>query len=172
MKVDAYPNFDRITLGTQGPIGVQTVFNAPNERIIELEGVHLDRERILDRAQRSGLIERVELQMEDEGRRSVQMRVLTRRPVEHRIWQESGALIGTCEGLKARNSRWLCRANLLERHVLPLISRPRRRPSRMATAQQRFRGKRITIDLLDAEIVMFCVSSRTSAGKTLWWPRA
>ena len=153
MKVDAYPNFDRITLGTQGPIGVQTVFNAPNERIIELEGVHLDRERLLDRAHRSGLIERVELQMEDEGRRSVQMRVLTRRPVEHRIWQESGALYWDVRGPQGTEQPVALQGESSRTPRVAAYQQATQEAIRnLATAQQRFRGKRITIDLLDAEI--------------------
>ena len=90
--------------------------------------------------------------MEDEGRRSVQMRVLTRRPVEHRIWQESGAFMGRARAPRHGTAGGFAGRIFSNATCCAYQQATQEAIRNLATAQQRFRGKRITIDLLDAEI--------------------
>ena len=153
LKVRSEKGFDRIELALKGGVAVRTLFNSPHEKVIALEGVSLPFERPVRHKPATGAIEYVELSPDPEGRNWVRMGVRSRKPVEHRIWQEKGQLLWdtrTTEPsmVKDQNSGQSSSAP----RVAAYQQATQEAIKNLATAQRRFRGKRITIDLLAADI--------------------
>tara|TARA_B100000683_G_scaffold262453_1_gene289559 strand:+ start:1443 stop:3992 length:2550 start_codon:yes stop_codon:yes gene_type:complete len=153
LKVKSEQGFDRIELALQGGVAVRTLSNSPLEKVIALEGVSLPYERPVRHKPNSGAIEYVELSPDPEGRNWVRMGVRSRNPVEHRIWQENGKLFWDtrAEGMPVAQATTSGQSSSTPR-VAAYQQATQEAIKNLATAQRRFRGKRITIDLLDADI--------------------
>ena len=157
---DAYRRFDqgrtfsqedgfmRIAIDATQVVGVRTIANAPLARTIALDGARLQENKILSLRRSEGPIEHVRLIPDEYGHPVVKMQLKLREKVDHSIWQNNGKVLWDIRPVETESK---ISASSTPR-VAAYQQSTQEAIKNLAAAKRRFRGKRITIDLLDAEI--------------------
>lgn len=149
VSFDKKNGFWRLRLDTGGAVTVRTVKNAPDEKIIALDGARADQRLLGARGLRGGPIAEVTLARDELRTDSVRVKLALVADVEHSVWQKDGAVywdVRTHEPALARSD------DRVQPSAAPFSTVP------VTLAQQglaaaAYRGKKITIDLQDADIV-------------------
>jgi type IV pilus assembly protein PilQ len=143
--------FERLQAKTAGSVTVRTVANGPRKKTIALDGVHFDKDHFGFKKIDNPVIDGIEV---SPGTRdgSVHVSLLVNEDVEHSVWQKEGMLFWDVRDQGQRISQ-----------KPKAITGPQPRAAGYATAltlsahegmaAKRYRGKKITIDLQEADIV-------------------
>ena len=140
--------FMRIAIDATQVVGVRTIANAPLARTIALDGARLQENKILSLRRSEGPIEHVRLIPDENGHPVVKMQLKLREKVDHSIWQNNGKVLWDIRPVETESK---ISASSTPR-VAAYQQSTQEAIKNLAAAKRRFRGKRITIDLLDAEI--------------------
>ncbi len=146
---DKKNGFWRLRLETGAPVTVRTVKNAADEKIVALDGARVPQRLLGARGLRGGPVADVALARDDLRSDSARVKLVLVGDVEHSVWQKDGAVywdVRAREQLVARND------DRVQPAAAPFSTAP------ITLAQQglaaaAYRGKKITIDLQDADIV-------------------
>lgn len=158
MGFEQKDGFARLHFTVNGAAAARTVVSSPRERIIVLDGVQADPSWLGVKNAPTAYIESVTVSEEKSSKGGVRIQMRFREDVESAIWQRDGILY------------WDVRATATPVQTAstnptsPSVDRPQ--PSAAgytatvsqtvadgAAKQSRFRGKKVTIDLVDADIV-------------------
>lgn len=149
LSFDKKNGFWRLRLDTGGAVAVRTVKNAPDEKIVALDGARAPQHLLGARGLRGGPVADVILARDEQRPDSVRVKLALAADVEHSVWQKDGAVywdIRTTDAPIARSD------DRVQPSAAPFSTAP------ISFAQEglaaaAYRGKKITIDLQDADIV-------------------
>ncbi|OGQ13375.1 MAG: hypothetical protein A2138_13035 [Deltaproteobacteria bacterium RBG_16_71_12] len=149
VSFDKKNGFWRLRLDTGGAVTVRTVKNAPDEKIIGLDGARVPQHLLGARGLRGGPVADVVLARDELRADSARIKLALVADVEHSLWQKDGVVywdVRTHEPAIARGD------DRVQPSAAPFSTAP------VTLAQQglaaaAYRGKKITIDLQDADIV-------------------
>jgi len=149
---DKKNGFWRLRLDTAGAVTVRTVKSSPTEKIISLDGARIADALVGARGLRGGPVEDVTLER-DTGKDSVRVRLSLSSPVDDSAWQRDGAVYWDVRA--AGDVATVAAAPSMSRvqpSAAPFSSGPITLSREVATAAS-FKGKKITIDIQDADII-------------------
>jgi type IV pilus assembly protein PilQ len=151
-RLEEKKGFMRLRLDVDGTTAVRTVGNSPRSKSISLEGAQLASAEPQVRRYSTGPIESVEIAPDPAGRHAARVNVHFRESVEQSVWQKDGDVLWdvrtkspASNGYIARQGRAQPRAAGYRTEITST--------ARELSANRRYRGKRITIDLMDADIL-------------------
>lgn len=144
--------FWRLKLGVTAQAAVRTVMDGPTKKAIVLDGVKADK-RLLGRKDfHQGPLDAVVISPTERHDGAVRVELLLASEVEHSVWQKGGAVYWD---LRDKGQPSPAVASSADRpqpraapHAVTLSS-----AAHEGASARRFRGKKITIDLMDADIV-------------------
>ena len=150
-KHESKKGFERLHATISGPVTVRTVANGPRKKTIALDGVTMEAAQLgFQSIKNSQLIEGLEL-TEGARKSTTHVTMVVASDVEHSVWQKQGKLF------------WDVRGKNQKAEPVAQTSRPQPRAAGYSTelaltahegmAAKRYRGKKITIDLQEADIV-------------------
>lgn len=143
---EAKGGFWRLKLDVGGPVAVRTVANGPREKVIALDGVRLN--GAVPTLQ-GGPVAAVRLTPTEKAG-SVKVALALHDDVEHSVWQKDGAVFWDLRPKSAAPA--LARADRAQPAAAPFSIGATTMAHEGMTART-YRGKKITIDLMDADIV-------------------
>jgi type IV pilus assembly protein PilQ len=144
---DQKNGFWRLRLDTAGPVTVKTVKNSPTEKVLSLDGARVKDGLVGRRGLTGGPVADVVVERVD-GRDAVLVRLLLSEPVEDSAWQRDGTVYWDVKRSVALADSGQER---VQPTAAPFSSGPLTVTREVATAQS-FRGKKITVDMQDAEM--------------------
>jgi type IV pilus assembly protein PilQ len=149
VSLERKDGFYRIRLDVTGKASVHTVKDSPLKKAIALGGV--DAGAMLGRKDfNQGPVDALDITRADRADDTVRVELLLTRAVEHSVWQKDGAVFWdirekSASGAVATSDRPQPRA---APHAVSLSS-----VAQEGAASRRYQGKKITIDLMDADII-------------------
>ncbi|MBI1949100.1 MAG: type IV pilus secretin PilQ [Deltaproteobacteria bacterium] len=149
VSFDKKNGFWRLRLDTGGAVAVRTVKNAPDEKIVALDGARVAQHLLGARGLRGGPVADVILARDELRADSVRVKLALVGDVEHSVWQKDGAVywdVRTNEPVVARSD------DRVQPSAAPFSTAPLAL-AQTGLAAAAYRGKKITIDLQDADIV-------------------
>lgn len=153
LSVEEKNGFHRLSLTVGAAVAIRTVKDGPREKTVILEGVTLD-DRIAGRHDLAkGPLEAAVISRA-EHRPGAQVELLLSDDVEHSVWQRDGRVYwdvrvqGASAPMAAASLREDRPQPRAAPHTVTLAA-----AAQEGTAARRFRGKKITLDLMDADIV-------------------
>lgn len=148
---DKKNGFWRLRLDTAGTVTVRTVKNSPTEKIIALDGARVADSLVGSRGLRGGAVADVALDR-DSGRDSIRVRLSLSGAVEDSVWQKDGAVYWDIRSTSDAAPTIASTAGRVQPSAAPFSSGPVTLSREVATAAS-FKGKKITIDMQDADII-------------------
>jgi type IV pilus assembly protein PilQ len=148
---DKKNGFWRLRLDTAGAVTVRTVKNSPTEKIIALDGARVADSLLGSRGLRGGSVADVALDR-DSGRDSLRVRLSLSGAVEDSVWQKDGAVYWDIRSMSDAAPTIASTAGRVQPSAAPFSSGPVTLSREVATAAS-FKGKKITIDMQDADII-------------------
>jgi type IV pilus assembly protein PilQ len=142
---DQKNGFWRLRLDTSGSVTVKTVKNSPTEKVLSLEGAKVQDGLLGSRGLSGGPVSDVIVER-NESRGAVLVHLVLAEPVEDSAWQRDGSVYWD-----VRRSAALADQERVQPTAAPFSSGPVSVTREVATAQS-FRGKKITVDMQDAEM--------------------
>jgi type IV pilus assembly protein PilQ len=153
VSLDKKNGFWRLRMSTGGGASVRTVKNAGDEKVIALDGVRAPTSLLGSRALSGGPISDVVVEGDPHRAGSTRVTVKLRTEVEHSVWQRDGAVFWDVRAQAASAAPSVAQAgDRVQPSAAPFASGPVTLAQQATTAQS-FRGKKVTIDMQDAEIV-------------------
>ncbi len=155
LTFDKKNGFWRLRLDTAGAVTVRTVKNAPDEKIIALDGARASASLMGSRGLGGGPVRDVVVENDPHRAGSLRISLKLDGDVDHSAWQRDGALFWDVRPLSASSAPALASNGQLDRVqpvAAPFSSGPITLAQQSATAAS-FRGKKVTIDIQDADIV-------------------
>lgn len=144
--------FWRLKLGVTAQASVRTVMDSPTKKAIVLDGVRASTRMLGKKDFHQGPLDAVIISPTERHDGAVRVELLLASEVEHSVWQKGGAVYWDLRhkgqpapGVASTADRPQPRA---APHAITLSS-----AAHEGASARRFRGKRITIDLMDADIV-------------------
>ncbi len=152
LSFDKKNGFWRLKADVGGAVAVRTVKNAPDEKVIALDGVRASSRLLGSRGLSGGPVRDVVVTRDDNRKDSVRMRLVLNEDVEHSVWQKDGAVYWD---VRPAASRAVASASERVQPSAAPFSTGSTSLSLASTglAAARYHGKKITIDLQDADIV-------------------
>jgi type IV pilus assembly protein PilQ len=148
---DKKNGFWRLRLDTAGAVTVRTVKTSPTEKIIALDGARVADSLLGSRGLRGGSVADVALDR-DSGRDSIRVRLSLSGAVEDSVWQKDGAVYWDIRSMSDAAPTIASTAGRVQPSAAPFSSGPVTLSREVATAAS-FKGKKITIDMQDADII-------------------
>jgi len=148
---DKKNGFWRLRLDTVGAVTVRTVKNTPTEKIIALDGARIADSLLGSRGLGGGPVADIALER-DSGRDSVRVRLSLNAAVEDSAWQKDGAVYWDVRSSADAAQTVASTAGRVQPSAAPFSSGPITLSRELATAAS-FKGKKITIDIQDADII-------------------
>jgi type IV pilus assembly protein PilQ len=149
VALDPKNGFWRLRLETGGAVAVRTVKNAGDEKVIALDGVRAPAALVGARGLAGGLIKDVVVEPDPRREGSVRVALKLRGDVEHSAWQRDGVVFWDVRPVAATVRPAVER---VQPSAAPWTSGPVTIAQQTAPAAA-FKGKKVTIDMQDAEIV-------------------
>lgn len=149
LSFDKKNGFWRLRLDTGGAVTVRTVKNAPDEKVIALDGARAPQHLLGARGLRGGPVADVSLARDEQRPDSVRVKLALASDVEHSVWQKDGAVYWDVRAPEAVVAQ---RDQRIQPTAAPFSTAPITFAQEGLTAAA-YRGKKITIDLQDADIV-------------------
>ena len=152
MSFDKRNGFWRLRLETGGSVAVRTVKSSPEERILALDGVRLTEAQLAARIPTGGPVTQISLTRDPHRTDSIRISLRLSEPIEQSVWQRDGSVYWDARSVGAPPPATVASLDRVQPAAAPFASGP------MTLAQQgiisaSYRGKKITIDLMDADIV-------------------
>ncbi|MCC7070477.1 MAG: type IV pilus secretin PilQ [Deltaproteobacteria bacterium] len=149
VSFDRKNGFWRLRLDTGAPVTVRTVKNAPDEKVVALDGARVPQRLLGARGLRGGPVVDVVLAHDDVRADSARVKLVVVGDVEHSVWQKDGSVYWD---VRAREATVARSDDRVQPAAAPFSTAP------ITVAQQglaaaAYRGKKVTIDLQDADIV-------------------
>lgn len=148
---DKKNGFWRLRLDTAGPVTVRTVKNAPDEKVIALDGARASSALLGARGLVGGPVKDVVVEADPHRKNSLRVTLKLNADVEHSAWQKDGAVFWDVRS-STSSSPTLAQADRVQPTAAPFSSGPVTIAQQTATAAS-FKGKKVTIDIQDADIV-------------------
>ncbi len=146
--------FWRLRLDVTGPVAVRTVANGPREKVIALDGARLGAG--LTKAMHGGPVEGVRIMKDDKKADSVRVVLALSGEIEQSVWQKDGAVFWD---VRPQSDASTVASAMVEGPqdraqpaAAPFVLGTTTMAREGITARS-YRGKKITIDLMDADIV-------------------
>jgi type IV pilus assembly protein PilQ len=143
--------FWRLKLGVTAQASVRTVMDGPTKKAIVLDGVRANSSLVGKKDFHEGPLDGVEISAAGRQDGAVRVELLLASEVDHSVWQKGGAVFWDLRDKSqspapvASNDRPQPRA---APHAVTLSA-----AAHEGASARRYRGKKITIDLMDADIV-------------------
>lgn len=150
-KFDKKNGFWRLRLDTAGAVTVRTVKNSPTEKVLSLDGARVADSLLGSRGLAGGPVKDVRLER-DASRDAVRVHLTLAEPVEDSAWQKDGAVYWDVRGGSAAAPMVASSQDRVQPSAAPFSSGPITLSREIATAAS-FKGKKITIDIQDADII-------------------
>jgi type IV pilus assembly protein PilQ len=152
VRFDKKNGFWRLRLDTNaaGAASVRTIKNADDEKVIALDGVRAPAHLLGSRALVGGPVADVVVEQDPNRSGSTRIALKVHGNVEHSVWQKDGAVFWDVRPQVTTLSQ--TGADRVQPAAAPFASGPVTL-AQQTTAAQSFRGKKVTIDMQDAEIV-------------------
>ncbi len=150
VSFDKKNGFWRLRLDTAGPVTVRTVKNTPTEKVLLLDGARIKDSLLGSRGLAGGPVSDISVSR-DEHRAGVRVTMRTSGAVEDSAWQKDGAVYWD---VRSAGSAAVVASNAgrVQPSAAPFSSGPITLSRELATAAS-FKGKKITIDIQDADII-------------------
>jgi type IV pilus assembly protein PilQ len=153
LTFDRKNGFWRLKAELGGAVAVRTVKNAPDEKVIALDGVRAPARLFGSRSLAGGPVRDVVVMKDDNRADSVRIRLALADDVEHSVWQKDGAVFWDVrEAGAAPVARAAPRSERVQPAAAP-FSTGSITFAQEGMAAATYRGKKITLDLQDADIV-------------------
>ncbi len=150
LTFDKRNGFWRLKLDLGGAVVVRTVKNGPDEKVIALDGVRAASKWLTTRAG-DGPISAIDVSVDETKRDSVRVRLSLAGPVEHSVWQRDGAVFWDIRE-SAAPATVASNAQRVQPSAAPFSSGTLTLAQEGMTAAT-FKGKKITIDIMEGDIV-------------------
>jgi len=147
---DKKNGFWRLRLDTAGAVTVRTVKNSPTEKVLSLEGARIKDSLLGSRGLAGGPVTDIRLER-DAARDAVRVHLSLASPVEDSAWQKDGAVYWDVRSGGAAPVMAMAQ-DRVQPSAAPFSSGPITLSREVATAAS-FKGKKITIDIQDADII-------------------
>jgi type IV pilus assembly protein PilQ len=150
VSFDKKNGFWRLRLDTAGPVTVRTVKSTPTEKVLLLDGARIKDSLLGNRGLTGGPVSDITVSR-DENRAGVRVTMRTNGSVEDSAWQKDGAVYWD---VRSAGSSAVVASNAgrVQPSAAPFSSGPITLSRELATAAS-FKGKKITIDIQDADII-------------------
>ena len=149
---DQKNGFWRLRLDTAGAVTVRTVKNSPDEKIIALDGARIGDALLGDRGYVGGPIAGVSIERDANRADSVRVRMSLKGAIDDSAWQRDGSVYWDIRSAGATAPALASNSSRVQPSAAPFSSGPITLSRELATAAS-FKGKKITIDIQDADIV-------------------
>ncbi|HEY1098629.1 MAG TPA: type IV pilus secretin PilQ [Myxococcota bacterium] len=149
---DQKNGFWRLRLDTAGAVTVRTVKTSPDEKVIALDGARIADSMLGDRGFVGGPIAGVTIERDANRSDSVRVRMQLKGAVDDSAWQRDGSVFWDVRGANAATPALASNSSRVQPSAAPFSSGPITLSRELATAAS-FKGKKITIDIQDADIV-------------------
>ncbi|MDP2340029.1 MAG: type IV pilus secretin PilQ [Deltaproteobacteria bacterium] len=147
---DKKNGFWRLRLDTAAAVTVRTVKNSPDEKVIALDGARASASLLGSRGLTGGPVTDVVLEKDPHRDNSLRVTLKLNGDVEHSAWQRDGAIFWD---IRAMNAPQVVASNdRVQPTAAPFSSGPVTLMQQSATAAS-FKGKKVTVDIQDADIV-------------------
>jgi type IV pilus assembly protein PilQ len=150
VHLDKKNGFWRLRLDTGAAASVRTVKNAADEKVIALDGVRAPAALLGSRSLAGGPVSDVVVEQDPHRAGSTRVSLKLRGDVEHSVWQRDGAVFWDVRAQSSSMAQ--AGSDRVQPSAAPFASGPVTIAQQSTTAQS-FRGKKVTIDMQDAEIV-------------------
>jgi type IV pilus assembly protein PilQ len=148
---DKKNGFWRLRLDTAGAVTVRTVKNSPTEKVLSLDGARIKDSLLGSRGLAGGPVTDIRLER-DAARDAVRVHLILAEPVEDSAWQKDGAVYWDVRRAGAAAPVVAMAQDRVQPSAAPFSSGPITLSREVATAAS-FKGKKITIDIQDADII-------------------
>lgn len=148
---DKKNGFWRLRLDTAGAVTVRTVKNAPTEKVLALDGARIKDSLLGSRGLAGGPVTDIRLER-DANRDAVRVHLTLSEPVEDSAWQKDGAVYWDVRRGGTAAPTLASSQDRVQPSAAPFSSGPITLSREVATAVS-FKGRKITIDMQDADIV-------------------
>lgn len=148
---DKKNGFWRLKLDTAGAVTVRTVKNAPDEKVIALDGARASAALLGARHLSGGPVNDIVLEKDPHRDNSLRVSLKLSGDVEHSAWQRDGAVFWDVRSANAA-APVVAQLDRVQPAAAPFSSGPITLSQSSATAAS-FKGKKVTIDIQDADIV-------------------
>jgi type IV pilus assembly protein PilQ len=148
---DKKNGFWRLRLDTAGAVTVRTVKNSPTEKVLSLDGARIKDSLLGSRGLAGGPVTDIRLER-DAARDAVRVHLTLAEPVEDSAWQKDGAVYWDVRRGGAAAPVVASSQDRVQPSAAPFSSGPITLSREVATAAS-FKGKKITIDIQDADII-------------------
>lgn len=151
LTFDKKNGFWRLKLDLGGTVAVRTVKNAPDEKVIALDGARVA-DALLGLRAGDGPVSGIVLSRDEAKAGSVRVKLALAADVEHSVWQRDGAVYWDVRAAGASAVLANGSPERVQPSAAPLTTGTVTLAHEGVTAAA-YRGKRITIDLMEADIV-------------------
>ena len=153
VNLDQKNGFWRLRFDVGGAAAVRTVKNASDEKVIALDGVHAPAALLGSRTLAGGPIADVVVEQDPHRASSTRVALKVRGDVEQSVWQRDGVVYWDVRAQSSVKPSSMAQAGgRVQPSAAPFASGPVTIAQQVATAAS-FKGKKVTIDMQDAEIV-------------------
>ncbi len=149
---DQKNGFWRLRLDTAGAVTVRTVKTSPDEKIIALDGARIADSLLGSRGFVGGPIAGVTIERDANRSDSVRIRMSLKGAVDDSAWQRDGSVYWDVRGAQSAMPALASSSSRVQPSAAPFSSGPVTLSRELATAAS-FKGKKINIDIQDADIV-------------------
>lgn len=151
LTFDKKNGFWRLRLDTAGAVTVRTVKNAPDEKVIALDGARAASALLGSRGLSGGAVKDIVVENDPHRAGSIRIALKLNADVEHSAWQRDGAVFWDVRSANAAAPA-VAQLDRVQPSAAPFSSGPITLAQSSATAAS-FQGKKVTIDIQDADIV-------------------
>ena len=149
---DQKNGFWRLKVDIAGAVTVRTVKNAPDEKVLALDGARIADRLLGSRGLSGGPVSDVVFERDGQRNDSVRVTLKLRGDIEESAWQRDGSVYWDIRSAQKSAPALASNNARIQPSAAPFSSGPVTLSRELATAAS-FRGKKITIDIQDADIV-------------------
>ncbi len=148
---DKKNGFWRLRLDTAAAVTVRTVKNTPDEKVLALDGARASAALLGSRGLSGGPVRDILIEKDPHRDSSLRITLKLNADVEHSAWQRDGAVYWDLRPIGA-SAPVVASADRVQPSAAPFSSGPVTLTQQSATAAS-FKGKKVVIDIQDADIV-------------------
>ncbi|MCP4499408.1 MAG: type IV pilus secretin PilQ [Deltaproteobacteria bacterium] len=139
--------FERVSLNISDSVAVRTIANAPGKKTVALDGVKLSSSLLGSHSFKGNVAYSMDVVADANNPEAVRITLHTPVGAEHSVWQKDGKLLWDvrASAKQASSGRVQPRAAPYA-HTIAATARE-------GTSARRYRGRKITLDLMDAEVI-------------------
>jgi type IV pilus assembly protein PilQ len=150
MKVVPKAGFTRVQFKVSEQVSVRTVGNGPRTKTIAVDGVAVDPSLLTRTPAGIGVLDAVSVSP-GERASTIHIGLHVNTDVEHSVWQKDGLLFWDVRGKDGGDA--VASGSAIQPRAAGYAQTAASAAHAGATAKRRYRGKKITIDLQDADVV-------------------